>query len=360
MLGKFAFVFLVLPIAFFGGEAQAANCPSGTVPNTLSNATLADAVPVMQNFTTLLTCANSYLAPLAGPSFSGNVGIGTVSTDADLNVTSPGGGQTVLRLVSDNSPYAIVINDTLYGTGDSKGFVMWQDSGGDARFRTGNTNNVLTLTANNSVGVGGATNPASTFDVNGNVSIGAYAGTNSAPSNGLIVSGSVGVGVTSPAQKLDVNGTIRQTGGVNCQLSSNSSGDIICVSDANLKQNVAPYRNGLSVVHSIDPVTFQYRGETYTHVGFVAQNVQAVLPEATPRQSSGYLGLDTTAILAASVNAIKDLQSANGRQAAEIATLKARLDQTDRRLAALEAHLEIRMATAGGVAARSLAGPADK
>jgi hypothetical protein len=44
----------------------------------------------------------------------------------------------------------------------------------------------------------GTNNPLSKLDVNGGVAVGSYAGTNAAPSNGLIVSGSVGIGTASP------------------------------------------------------------------------------------------------------------------------------------------------------------------
>jgi hypothetical protein len=55
-------------------------------------------------------------------------------------------------------------------------------------------------------------NPASVLSVNGNAAIGSYS-TTAAPTNGLIVSGSVGVGTSSPATPLDVNGsaTVRGT-----------------------------------------------------------------------------------------------------------------------------------------------------
>ncbi|MBU2020158.1 MAG: hypothetical protein KJ941_10985 [Bacteroidetes bacterium] len=50
-------------------------------------------------------------------------------------------------------------------------------------------------------------NPINTLDVKGNTVIGnSYSGTNTAPLNGLLVQGIVGIGTTSPLSKLGING----------------------------------------------------------------------------------------------------------------------------------------------------------
>lgn len=68
----------------FGNVAMATTC--GSYPYTFSNGTTADASQVNSNFTTVLNCANTLLAPLASPGFSGNVGIDTTSPSALLHI----------------------------------------------------------------------------------------------------------------------------------------------------------------------------------------------------------------------------------------------------------------------------------
>jgi len=65
------------------------------------------------------------------------------------------------------------------------------------------------LLVEGNVGIG-TTAPANKLDVEGGLVVGAtYSGTNTAPTNGLLVEGNVGIGTTTPGYKLDVSGDIR-------------------------------------------------------------------------------------------------------------------------------------------------------
>ncbi len=63
---------------------------------------------------------------------------------------------------------------------------------------------LLFTNSGGSMGVG-TTTPQSTLAVNGNLALGSYAGTNGAPSGGLIVPGRVGIGTSNPQRSLDVS-----------------------------------------------------------------------------------------------------------------------------------------------------------
>ena len=150
---------------------------------------------------------------------------------------------------------------------------------------------------NGNVGIGSTAPRASLDIVSSNLSAISYFGTN------------VGIGSTAPGQMLDVTGVIRQSNCKGAALSSNAAGDIICTSDERLKTIYGFYPGGLATLSAIRPIRFSFKNESLVHIGFSAQNVKSVLPEASALQDSGYWSLDSTAIIALTVNAIKEQQT---------------------------------------------------
>lgn len=129
----------------------------------------------------------------------------------------------------------------------------------------------------------------------------------------------VGIGTSVPGQKLDVVGTIRQSGCTTVgTLSANTNGDIICtVSDESVKNIFGNYRGSLDIVSQIDPISFSYKPESKiddtgkTHAGFSAQQVKEVIPEAVTMQPNGVYAFDPIPITAALVNSVKQLSAQN-------------------------------------------------
>lgn len=71
--------------------------------------------------------------------------------------------------------------------------------------------------------LGLGTSPVNTLDAKGGVAFGTYAGVNTAPSNGMIVSGTVGIGTNTTGSKLEVNGTSQFDGDLTVGASGSNS-----------------------------------------------------------------------------------------------------------------------------------------
>lgn len=223
-----------LAILLSTGAAYAANCP--TNPYNLTNGTSADAAQVMANFNNLLNCGNNNLAPLASPQFTGNVGIGTSSPAAPLDIFNS----------SDSADQLHVRVGTQYLTIGSYGSTGYS-----------------TINSYNS-------------------SLGARV---------LVLQSTgakVGVGTATPAYVFAVNGTAGGTSGWQV------------ISDARLKTNIQPVTNAVSLIGRLNPVRYDWRnpgersiGKDFNlpvgerQIGFLAQEVEKVVPEAVAKPGKG-------------------------------------------------------------------------
>ena len=92
-----------------------------------------------------------------------------------------------------------------------------------------------------------------------------------------------------------------------------ASGNITSVSDEHQKCNIRPFARGLAEILALKPILHGYTIESGLdqtrddYAGFSAQNVQRVIPEAVGRNRDGMLSLSDRGILAALVNAVKEL-----------------------------------------------------
>ena len=104
----------------------------------------------------------------------------------------------------------------------------------------------------------------------------------------------------------------------NPQSAVGGNGAYINASDARVKTNIAPSDKGLAEVLQLQPVTFTRTNPATTgnEIGFIAQDVQPIVPEAVwgnaglPREDGEpLLGLSSETITALNVNAIKELNA---------------------------------------------------
>jgi hypothetical protein len=186
------------------------------------------------------TYSGTNTAPTNGAIIEGNVGIGTNAPAArlDVNGTSVFRGYTSINRTSAITSASVFdveatalaggfggmyVNGTnaasfpFYGyatAGSTKAFHYLD--GGTNTWHLSNGGNRLSVTSAGNVGIGTAT-ITNRLDVEGGAAIGAnYSGTSTAPTNGLLVEGSVGIGTAAPSFPLSVF-TSSSTRGLNIE-----------------------------------------------------------------------------------------------------------------------------------------------
>ena len=207
-----------------------------------------------------------------------NVGIGTTTPSARLSIVATGDGARLLHL------------------GTERAWVLRQ-------FGTG-SGTALELTADDS------NNNNKNFLIN--------------------TQGFVGIGTTAPTANLSVNGSANKPGG----------GSWGTFSDERLKKIKGRFTPGLNALMLLQPLRYEYKPDNALklksdgeYVGFSAQAVQKVIPEAVSQTKSGYLVINNDPILWTMLNAIKEQQSLIQTQQQQIAGLKKLICRTHRRAA---------------------------
>jgi hypothetical protein len=133
-----------------------------------------------------------------------------------------------------------------------------------------------------------------------------HGGVTSAAQVRIDSTGNLGIGTTSPDQKLSVSGDADKSAG-------GTSWGVF--SDERLKDIKGGYTRGLGAVLGLQPVRFSYKKDNALAlqsdseiIGFSAQALQKIVPEAVSRNANGYLVVHSDPILWAMLNAIKEQQ----------------------------------------------------
>lgn len=136
----------------------------------------------------------------------------------------------------------------------------------------------------------------------------------------LPTSGFVGIATQAPTDNLSVNGTASKTGG----------GSWAVFSDERLKTIKGRYNRGLEAAMQLQPVRYQYKPDNalglksdMESVGFGAQELQKVIPEAVTTNASGYLQVNNDPIIWTMLNAIKEQQQEIEKLKKEVRQLRA-------------------------------------
>ena len=118
--------------------------------------------------------------------------------------------------------------------------------------------------------------------------------------------GRVGINTNSPDQPLTVNGNASKPGG----------GSWLAFSDERLKNIKGSFNDGLKAVMKLRPLRYEYKKDNIAgvksdgeHIGFSAQEVEKVIPEAVTKTEQGIRLVNNDPIILAMLNAIKEQQS---------------------------------------------------
>jgi hypothetical protein len=96
-------------------------------------------------------------------------------------------------------------------------------------------------------------------------------------------------------------------------------------SDARLKKNIVDIKYGLSDVLRLQPRSYQMNSVNGDFVGFIAQELQTVIPEVVSGDPEKQLGVDYGSLVAVAFKAIQELKAINDTQAETINALTARI-----------------------------------
>ena len=384
----------------FSTAAQAQTCPAYTY--SFTNGTTADAPEVNSNFTTIRNCANTFLAPLNGPQFTNHSEFGgtLTQTDADTHSLlfiqpqlSPGAssasqflGLSVLQTYQTSSAFTAANADTpsaaqflnfMVNSGaiaenaganavglwvgpdvSTMGTVTQTQAGrftpvvsfGHALTSTvtrafgvhivNSTKGTLTMTGQAGLAIdaiSGATNNTALLMGQSTVPSGTFAIYNASTSNNYI-NGNLGIGTSSPAQKLDVNGQVRVgtfAGASGTHVCQNSNVLSSCSSSVRYKENIRTAPFGLSEIERLRPVTFKWKGRAEKDFGLVAEEVARVNPLFVTYKDGRIEGVKYDQLTAVLINAVKELRAQNAEHARELRLLRMAYSDQARQLRAM-------------------------
>lgn len=157
--------------------------------------------------------------------------------------------------------------------------------------------------------------------------------------NGATAMTDVGIGVTQPARRLDVNGIIRvgsTTGTIGCV--EDRDGTVIagtCASDLRFKKNVTPFGSVLSSFSKLRPVNYFWRADEFADqrfgnkqsFGLIAQEVETLFPDLVSTDEKGFKAINYSKLPLLTIQAVKELKAENDSLKEQLLNQQRQLDE---------------------------------
>jgi len=215
-----------------------------------------------------------------------------------------------------------------------------QQNAAVATIRLGNSGGAYIAGASDNVGIG-TTSPSEKLHIAGNAR----------------VTGRIGVAVTSPSHPLHVSGNGYLTGnvGIGAAPTSNrlhvsgvgnftdrgrSNNGFYHTSDRSQKENINPLTNALERVRNLKPVTYTMKGGDRTQAGFIAQDVETLFPEVVSTDKDGIKSIDYSKMVAHLAGAVQEQNTLIEAQASALTGLRTEIAKLQKQIHSLEAQVK--------------------
>jgi len=279
--------------------------------------------------------ANDNLVAAGNAYVSGSLGVGDSTPNAKLHVVA--GNTTNDGVFVTSGSRETMFSPSVFSANNDYTFESIADIHIDSLVETridGGVN--VQLNAGNTVDINGAT----FVDIDGGVNV-QIEGTTFTGNDVTIADDlSVNNDIIATSQ-FTVGGAKAFTFDINCWGDAGKAGGGLWAvfSDERLKQNIQPMTGSLETLSQLRPVNFEYKEQDHfsylpgTQRGFIAQDVQRVIPEWVETADDGYLYLNQTGYEALIVDAIQELRSEKDSQIKQLQTenqiLQSRLDRLE-------------------------------